>query len=128
MRRVSAKLATTGVLCGHKNRVGCWVRRLTNSTLSLVEQVHSCNHICLNATYQKASFKGLSGLVHLLLEKSWGHQVTKLFFRRTSANFVNFPEFQQHAVLLQQGLVWSSCPLWVVQLQPTVGLTPCRGK
>lgn len=55
------------------------------------EQVQSCNHICLNATYQKASFKGLSGLVHLLLEKSWGHQVAKLFFfplSHTSANFM----------------------------------------
>ena len=126
---VSAKLATIGVLCSHENRVGRWVCRLTNSKLKTgaSHQVHSC-HICLNATYQKASFKGLSGLVHLLLEKSWGHQVTKLFFLRTSWNF---DEFQHHAVLLQQGLVWSSCPVascpfWVVQLQPTVGLTPCR--
>lgn len=100
------------------------------------EQVQSCNHICLNATYQKASFKGLSGLVHLLLEKSWGHQVAKLFFFRSVIQVPtswNFDEFQQHAVLLQQGLVWSSCPiascpLRVVQLQPTVGLTPCTGK
>ena len=55
------------------------------------EQVQSCNHICLNATYQKASFKGLSGLVHLLLEKILGPPSRKAVFfplSHTSANFM----------------------------------------